>query len=44
MDELVHQHQVTFVKVKGHSGDALNARADELVNEAMDEVMKTADF
>ena len=42
LDELARRHQVTFVKVKGHSNDALNNRADELVNEAMDEAMKTA--
>lgn len=37
LDELTQRHRVRFVKVKGHSDDALNARADALVNEAMDE-------
>lgn len=36
LDELVNYHQVTFAKVKGHADNALNNRADELVNEAMD--------
>jgi len=36
LDQLVNKHQVTFVKVKGHANDALNNRADALVNEAMD--------
>lgn len=37
LDQLVHKHQVRFVKVKGHSDNIYNNRADQLVNEAMDE-------
>jgi ribonuclease HI len=37
LDELVQKHQVTFIKVKGHSDNEYNNRADQLVNEAMDE-------
>lgn len=37
LDALVNKHKVTFKKVKGHSTDPLNNRADALVNEAMDE-------
>lgn len=36
LDALVNKHQVTFVKVKGHSDNEYNNRADQLVNEAMD--------
>jgi ribonuclease HI len=32
------QHQITFNKVKGHHGVALNERADQLANQGMDEV------
>lgn len=31
-------HNVTFIKVKGHSDNKGNDRCDELVNEAMDEM------
>ncbi len=30
LDELVKQHEVTFIKVKGHSDNELNNRCDEL--------------
>jgi ribonuclease HI len=42
LDTLVHYHTTTFEKVKGHANDALNNRADALVNEAMDEYLKKA--
>ena len=32
--------EVSFIKVKGHSADTLNARADKLANEALDEYKK----
>lgn len=31
---------IKFIKVKGHSDDPLNNRADELANEAMDDMLK----
>lgn len=40
LDKLVNKHNVTFIKVKGHSDNEYNNRCDELVNEAMD----TANF
>lgn len=36
--KLINFHKVQFVKVKGHSDNALNNRCDELANEAMDEL------
>ena len=40
LDQLVHYHDVTFEKVKGHDNDFYNNRADALVNAAMDEFLK----
>ena len=37
---LIDIHKVVFVKVKGHSDNELNNRADQLANEAMDEPFK----
>ncbi|MSS19907.1 ribonuclease HI [Pseudoramibacter porci] len=31
-------HRVSFIKVKGHANDHYNNKADQLVNQAMDEV------
>lgn len=39
LDELIRIHKVTFIKVKGHSGDKYNDRCDELANEAMEEIL-----
>ncbi|HAE62727.1 MAG TPA: ribonuclease HI [Eubacteriaceae bacterium] len=36
--DLVSKHDVDFIKVKGHGDNPYNNRADELVNEAMDEI------
>ncbi len=36
--KLIAFHNVTFVKVKGHSDNEYNNRCDELANEAMDEM------
>ena len=36
LDELVNYHDARFAKVKGHANNALNNRADAVVNEAMD--------
>lgn len=42
LDELRHSFDsVTFIKVRGHSGDEGNERADDLVNIAMDEYLKS---
>lgn len=38
IDELREKHNLTFIKVKGHSTDIYNNRADELVNLAMDKL------
>ncbi|WP_438498379.1 ribonuclease H family protein [Bacillus pumilus] len=37
-DLVKNQASVTFLKVKGHSGNAGNEKADELANQAMDEL------
>ncbi|MBF7096539.1 ribonuclease HI [Alkalibacter mobilis] len=39
LDELVNKHKVEFIKVKGHGDNIYNNRADQLVNEAMDELI-----
>lgn len=35
LDELTEVHKVKFIKVKGHSGDELNNRCDELARNAI---------
>ncbi|MFZ7130935.1 MAG: ribonuclease HI [Eubacteriales bacterium] len=40
LDALMKIHQVKFVKVKGHANNPHNNRADALVNDAMDEVIR----
>lgn len=40
LDELSKQHDIEWVWVKGHSGDPGNERADELANEAIDEMLQ----
>src|SRR3990167_902860 len=38
LDELVQQHNITWHWVKGHSGHPENERADQLANQAIDEL------
>ena len=38
LDELVQQHNITWHWVKGHSGRPGNERADQLANQAIDEL------
>lgn len=38
LDEQIGQHEVNWHWVKGHAGDKYNERADQLANEAMDEI------
>lgn len=40
LDELVQQHQVEWLWVKGHAGHPENERADELANIAIDELLR----
>ena len=35
LDELTHLHQVTFIKVKGHSDNEFNNRCDELARNSI---------
>lgn len=41
LDELVAQHRVHWVWVKGHAGHAGNEHADRLANRAMDELCRS---
>jgi ribonuclease HI len=38
LDEQISRHNVSWHWVKGHAGHKYNERADELANEAMDEI------
>ncbi len=40
LDELAAQHEIEWIWVRGHAGDAGNERADELANFGVDEVMR----
>lgn len=40
LDELMSQHEVSWHWVKGHAGDPMNELADQLANQAMDELEK----
>jgi ribonuclease HI len=42
--ELLAPLKVTFFKVEGHSGDALNERADELARTAIEKLRKAARY
>lgn len=39
LDTLVQQHEVEWIWVKGHAGNAGNERADALANKGVDEVL-----
>ncbi|GAB4357335.1 MAG: ribonuclease HI [Gammaproteobacteria bacterium] len=40
LDELVSRHQVTWEWVRGHTGHPGNERADQLANQAIDELQE----
>lgn len=39
LDRLVQQHQIEWIWVKGHAGNAGNERADALANKGVDQVL-----
>lgn len=41
LDSIAEQHQIQWNWVRGHNGDVLNERADELANIAIEEYQKT---
>jgi ribonuclease HI len=42
LDTLAQQHQVEWIWVKGHAGNAGNERADALANKGVDQVLNKA--
>jgi ribonuclease HI len=40
LEAATHQHDITWHWVRGHTGHPENERADELANEAIDEMLK----
>ena len=43
LDSMAQQHQIKWNWVRGHNGDVLNERADELANIAIEEYQKNLD-
>jgi ribonuclease HI len=41
LEAATHQHDITWHWVRGHTGHPENERADELANEAIDEMLNT---
>ncbi|MFQ3232265.1 MAG: ribonuclease HI, partial [Reinekea sp.] len=41
LDALIEKHNVSWHWVKGHAGDPMNELADQLANQAMDELEKS---
>lgn len=41
LEAATHQHEITWHWVRGHTGHPENERADELANEAIDEMLST---
>jgi ribonuclease HI len=41
LDEMINQHNVSWHWVKGHAGDPMNELADQLANQAMDELERS---